>query len=351
MITTIITTYRRPELLKRAVESVLAQTYSDLKLCVYDDASNDETQEVMEEFVRMDSRIRYHRHKVNIGIMANYAYAFAEINTPYFSFFSDDDYLLPNFYSTALDGFKHYPDTIFSACAVEAMTASGRIVSNPLSLWSREGYFPAPEGVLEMTRLRGCFLLPTGILFRSDLAKEIQPDLSPEVTLMWDSDYFMQMAARYPIVVSFKKSAVFLVHDGGYSSGFYSELEKSAAGFEKHIVATQFLLQRIVAIASLPEYIKNKIIVDFENALREDFFTFMYYYLINLRPEETNQLMKLYSNHYTPDNRVLILSFLAKQSIRFPLLGKPITYLMRITSKIIKCLRKLRNIIQKTAVA
>jgi len=37
------------------------------------------------------------------------------VDTPYFSFLSDDDILLPDFYQDALDGFTKHPEAIFSA--------------------------------------------------------------------------------------------------------------------------------------------------------------------------------------------------------------------------------------------
>jgi len=50
LITTVIPTYRRPAMLRRAIRSVLSQTFPDFRLCVYDNASGDETAVVVEEF-------------------------------------------------------------------------------------------------------------------------------------------------------------------------------------------------------------------------------------------------------------------------------------------------------------
>jgi glycosyltransferase involved in cell wall biosynthesis len=52
LITTIIPTYRRPKLLRRAIKSVLNQTYLHFQVCVYDNASGDETAEVVSELAK-----------------------------------------------------------------------------------------------------------------------------------------------------------------------------------------------------------------------------------------------------------------------------------------------------------
>src|SRR4030067_3693919 len=101
-ITAIIPTYRRPKLLRRAVLSVLNQTYPHLRVCVYDNASGDETEEVVAELMQKDSRVRYHRHPENIGLFNNFNYGLQEIETSFFSLLSDDDVLVPTFYENTI---------------------------------------------------------------------------------------------------------------------------------------------------------------------------------------------------------------------------------------------------------
>ena len=74
-ITTIIPTYRRPHLLRRAIQGVLNQTYSDFQVCVYDNASGDETAQVVAEFAARDNRVKYHCHSQNIGAFLSAANA------------------------------------------------------------------------------------------------------------------------------------------------------------------------------------------------------------------------------------------------------------------------------------
>ena len=66
-ISVILTTYNRVNKLKRAVKSVLNQTFTDWELIIVDDHSNDKTQKYCEKMVNKDSRIRYIRRKSNFG--------------------------------------------------------------------------------------------------------------------------------------------------------------------------------------------------------------------------------------------------------------------------------------------
>ncbi|HXF44202.1 MAG TPA: glycosyltransferase family 2 protein [Candidatus Paceibacterota bacterium] len=64
-VSVIITTYNRPETLKRAVESVLSQDFKDFELIVVDDGSTKETKKAVMEF--SDPRVVYIRNPKNIG--------------------------------------------------------------------------------------------------------------------------------------------------------------------------------------------------------------------------------------------------------------------------------------------
>ncbi|MFA5938156.1 MAG: glycosyltransferase family 2 protein [Sinimarinibacterium sp.] len=63
LVSVIVPTYNRAQLLRRSVMSVLAQTYRNFELLVIDDCSPDDTPKIMSEF--SDSRIRYIRLEKN----------------------------------------------------------------------------------------------------------------------------------------------------------------------------------------------------------------------------------------------------------------------------------------------
>jgi glycosyltransferase involved in cell wall biosynthesis len=208
LITTIIPTYRRPELLRRAIRSVLNQTYPHFQVCVYDNASGDETAAVVAQLARDDPRVKYHCHAENIGMSANFAYGMERIDTPYFSILSDDDYLLPAFYETALVGFAAHPDAIFSGGSVVSMTEAGQITHIPMDLWERDGYFTPPEGLFEWTIPKHPYI--TALLFRTEVIDRVgNLDLD---LLNGDYDFEWRVVSRFPYVVSREPCAVIMMH-------------------------------------------------------------------------------------------------------------------------------------------
>ncbi len=92
-VSVIVPTYNRAAMLQRAVDSVLAQTFTDLELLIVDDCSSDETAEVVASLV--DPRIRSFRHSRNRGVSATRNTGIAKARGEYVAFLDDDDEFLP----------------------------------------------------------------------------------------------------------------------------------------------------------------------------------------------------------------------------------------------------------------
>ncbi|MHB1357073.1 MAG: glycosyltransferase family 2 protein [Anaerolineae bacterium] len=93
LVSVIITTHNRARLLPRALHSVLDQTYSSLECIIVDDASSDETPDVVRQ--HQDSRISYYRHESNRGASAARNTGILQARGELIAFLDDDDEWLP----------------------------------------------------------------------------------------------------------------------------------------------------------------------------------------------------------------------------------------------------------------
>jgi len=89
MISVILPTYNRANLLPRAVQSVLSQTEKDIELIVVDDASTDDTAQVMAALA--DPRVRYLRQSENKGACAARNAGVKAARGEYIAFQDSDD--------------------------------------------------------------------------------------------------------------------------------------------------------------------------------------------------------------------------------------------------------------------
>lgn len=215
LITTIIPTYRRPKLLRRAIESALAQGGPEVRVCVFDNASGDGTGVMVAEMAARDPRLIYHCHESNIGAIANFEFALRRVDTSYFSLLSDDDYLLPGFYQRSVADLEAEPEAMFWAGMTLTADEDGKIWYARVDQWAREGLFTPPGGMMAM--MHGMSPVWTGVVFRRSLLDAIGlPD--PQVLGPSDLDFMLRAAARYKYILRKHPSAVFTLHATSFSA-------------------------------------------------------------------------------------------------------------------------------------
>ncbi|MBW4421992.1 MAG: glycosyltransferase [Myxacorys californica WJT36-NPBG1] len=93
-----IPTYKRPDLLRRALSSLVEQSYPNWQAIVFDDSPEKEAQNVVSDFE--DNRILYKPNEKNLGGLKNIDYAFSSkgyLGGTYAFVLEDDNYLFPDF--------------------------------------------------------------------------------------------------------------------------------------------------------------------------------------------------------------------------------------------------------------
>lgn len=66
LVSVIIPTYNKADILPSTIESVLSQSFKDFELIIVDDGSTDNTRQVVKDFVKKDNRVIY-IHQENSG--------------------------------------------------------------------------------------------------------------------------------------------------------------------------------------------------------------------------------------------------------------------------------------------
>ncbi len=129
VVSVVIPTHNRSALLGRAVASVLTQSYEDIEAIVVDDASTDDTSDVVKSFD--DPRVRYLRHEAN-------KYASAARNTGseaaigrYIAYVDDDDEWLPHKLTKQVELIEKAPREVGMVyCWLDYLDVEGQIVAH-----------------------------------------------------------------------------------------------------------------------------------------------------------------------------------------------------------------------------
>lgn len=92
LVSIIIPTYNRGKLLKKAIESVLNQTYQNIEVVIVDDCSTDGTWEIISEYRDRDSRIVAFKNETNLGFSKNLNKGVSLAQGEYIARLDDDDF-------------------------------------------------------------------------------------------------------------------------------------------------------------------------------------------------------------------------------------------------------------------
>src|SRR5438552_4723426 len=87
--------YNAENYLVEALDSILAQTFTDFELIISDNASTDRTREICKYYESSDARVHYYCNETNIGGARNANLTFKLARGQYFRWAADDDVCAP----------------------------------------------------------------------------------------------------------------------------------------------------------------------------------------------------------------------------------------------------------------
>lgn len=215
MISVLMLTYNREQLVSRAIESILAQTYKDFEFIIVDNGSSDSSGAIAEEYAKKDSRIRViHRERGNIGAGRNTALDAAK--GEYIAFIDDDDWAEPDFLEFLLDLLINNNADV-SICGAADKTFDEKLIMN------------AEEALIELMRRKKYNVAFPTKMFSSKLADGLR---FPE------DGSFDDIALMYKIIANAERVA----YHGLPKYTFYRHDNNNSAWTTNHSLLTPKIL-------------------------------------------------------------------------------------------------------------
>ena len=88
----LLATYNGEKYLKEQIDSILNQTYKNIRIVISDDCSKDTTRKILEEYENKDARIKVHYQEKNLGVVKNIEFLLGQVEAPYYMLADQDDY-------------------------------------------------------------------------------------------------------------------------------------------------------------------------------------------------------------------------------------------------------------------
>jgi len=190
LVSILIPTYNRAWGLRGAIASALAQTHTPIEIVVVDDASPDDTADVLRAFP--DSRVRSERQPRNVGMVGNWGRCVELARGEFAVFLADDDALAPDFVRSRVALLRGDSEAVAVFGGYERRTLDGS------SLGTHPAHRPdggrlAGRALLDAVLGRDLYI--ASALYRSAALRELWPAIAKD-DLVLDFGLNVRMALR-----------------------------------------------------------------------------------------------------------------------------------------------------------
>jgi glycosyltransferase involved in cell wall biosynthesis len=127
-VSVVLPVYNGENFLAAAIDSILAQDFTDFELVIADNASTDHTAEICQRYANVDARVRYERNQHNIGMTGNFNKVIALARGEYIKIATHDDIIAPDFLQACVAVLDQCPDIILCYTDSKCIDASGQVI-------------------------------------------------------------------------------------------------------------------------------------------------------------------------------------------------------------------------------
>jgi glycosyltransferase involved in cell wall biosynthesis len=200
-------TYNRPELLRRTIQSCLAQSYAHFELIITDNSDNDESAQMVANI--KDPRLRYYSNNGNIGSLDSHNRAVSLAQGKYLKILADDDLIKPKSLELMVDAFEKNPSVGIVMAPMDLIDENDTRIFPKFYLIHTMRYryrYQLGDAVIERKRVLRDFLtgqagdypccVPSGMIYRHEVLQPALP-IVKEANFAGDLDLCMQIAPNW----------------------------------------------------------------------------------------------------------------------------------------------------------
>jgi len=211
-VSVIIPTYNRGWVIKEAIDSVLAQDYTEFELIVVDDGSTDHTSDVLDSY-RNDIKVLSQKNK---GVSAARNRGIAEASGKFIAFLDSDDLWLSQKLSVQIEFFNQTPDALI--CQTEEVWIRNGLRVNPRKRHKK------PSGMIFKPSLELCLVSPSAVMIQRNLLDRVG-EFDENLPACEDYDLWLRISCRFPVHLI---DAPLIIKRGGHDDQL-----SSRAGLDK----------------------------------------------------------------------------------------------------------------------
>jgi len=200
-----VPTYNSAKYLKECLDSIVKQTYLNKEIIVSDNASTDETEKIVKEYVEK-YKVKYYRNDKNIGAEANFTRCVELATGKFIAIFHADDLYLPDIIQKQVQIFQENPSIGAVFTRASFINNLGKIIGEsnlPVELRNKKIYHFSEIFLSILCSLN--FLVCPSAVVRGEIYKELVPFNEKKFGTSANLDMWLIILEKYPIAISKEK--------------------------------------------------------------------------------------------------------------------------------------------------
>ncbi len=227
LVSFLVPTYNRANLLKQAINSILSQNYKNIEVIVIDDASTDDTEDVVKKI--FGSKVRYYKNIVNKGVSYSRNLGLSHANGKYIGLLDSDDILFePDCVEIAMEVLESNPQIGVFTSDVYCIDLKGNRINEKTFFQTTIDHrdIDLSSGVKDFEYVFMHGIHSCGSIFRRVIIEGIG-FLNTDYKIDWDEDFFLRIAAHDKFKIYYHNAPLvaYRIHNNSFSSNF-SDLYK-----------------------------------------------------------------------------------------------------------------------------
>lgn len=161
--------YNHARFLRESINAVLDQSRRPDEFILIDDASTDDSLEIIEEFARREPLLQVIQHERNQGVVFCINQLLRSCSSDYFFFAAADDKALPGLFEKSMRLLSDYPEAAFCSSLVERISEQGEGMGLlPIPMVSERACYFTPQDVRGLLGKWGSWIQTFSTIYRKE---------------------------------------------------------------------------------------------------------------------------------------------------------------------------------------
>lgn len=174
LVSVCIPTYNNAHYIGKTLESIINQTYKNIEIIISDNASSDNTEEIIRAFG--DQRIKYYKNPETVVCLANWNLSIKLSQGDYVSIYHSDDIYEPNIVEEELKFLQIFPEVGAVFCLDKIIDENDRFIRNGVNLpqkFEKKNIINFVDLFLALLEKSGSFLVAPTFMAKKEIFTKV----------------------------------------------------------------------------------------------------------------------------------------------------------------------------------